>query len=50
MVLPDIKDLCELHPRKEGKDSDLSELRVGDRVREDGKWEESVDPNVVGRL
>lgn len=50
MVLPDIKGLCEPHPRKGGKDSDSSELRAGDAAQEGGKREEFVDTNVVERL
>lgn len=44
---PDTKGLCESHPRREGKDSDLSELGAGDTVQEEGKWEEVVDTNLV---
>lgn len=50
MVLPDIKDLCELHSRNEGKDSDLSEPRAGDTAQEEGKWEEFVDTNMIEKL
>lgn len=50
-VVPlDIRGLCELHPRKEGKNSDISELRAGDTAQKEGKWEEFVDTNVVERL
>lgn len=50
MVPPDIKGLCDPHPRKEGKNSDLSELRAGDTAQKAGEWEEFVDTNVVDRL